>query len=251
MTRTVALLGATGFTGRLTAAELTRRGVEHRIGGRSADRLAAVPSQGDRHVVSLDDPASLDGFLDGADVLIGHVGDTSFQRFVALAVDLAQDDLGPAHLHLVALAAHRLDQHGQLQLAATGDIDHLGRVAVGQADRHIAQHFTLEPIAQVIYSDTIGESDVPNNDSTLVEFDTTNLFSIDRFPGEDRVETGLRANVGLTYTRYDPAGWSLGATDMITVKGFVGAAGFPLVIASIGVFEIWLSGHAIRRGWIA
>lgn len=70
----------------------------------------------------------------------------------------------------------------------------------------------IEPIAQVIYSDTIGEADVPNNDSTLVEFDTTNLFSIDRFPGEDRVETGLRANVGLTYTRYDPAGWSLGAT---------------------------------------
>ncbi|WP_181164421.1 LPS-assembly protein LptD [Amaricoccus solimangrovi] len=70
----------------------------------------------------------------------------------------------------------------------------------------------IEPIAQVIYSDTIGESDVPNNDSTLVEFDTTNLFSIDRFPGEDRVETGLRANLGIGYTRYDPAGWSLGAT---------------------------------------
>jgi LPS-assembly protein len=70
----------------------------------------------------------------------------------------------------------------------------------------------IEPIAQVIYSEAIGDTDVPNNDSTLVEFDTTNLFSIDRFPGEDRVETGLRANIGLTYTRYDPAGWALGAT---------------------------------------
>lgn len=70
----------------------------------------------------------------------------------------------------------------------------------------------IEPVAQVIYSDTIGDSNVPNNDSTLVEFDTTNLFSINRFPGEDRVETGLRANIGVSYTRYDPAGWSLGAT---------------------------------------
>ncbi|MER2508530.1 LPS assembly protein LptD [Amaricoccus sp.] len=68
----------------------------------------------------------------------------------------------------------------------------------------------IEPIVQVIYSDTLGEDDVPNNDSTLVEFDETNLFALNRFPGEDRIETGLRANVGLGYTRYDPAGWSLG-----------------------------------------
>ena len=72
--RTVALLGATGFTGRLTAAELTRRGVHHRLGGRSKERLEAVPSQAERHVVDIADPASLDAFLDGADVLITCVG---------------------------------------------------------------------------------------------------------------------------------------------------------------------------------
>ena len=43
MTRTVALLGATGYTGRLTAAELERRGIPHRVGGRSKERLADVP----------------------------------------------------------------------------------------------------------------------------------------------------------------------------------------------------------------
>jgi short subunit dehydrogenase-like uncharacterized protein len=74
MTRTVALLGATGYTGRLTAAELTRRGIPHRIGGRSATRLEAVPSQAERHVVDLEQPATLDAFLDGADVLITCVG---------------------------------------------------------------------------------------------------------------------------------------------------------------------------------
>jgi short subunit dehydrogenase-like uncharacterized protein len=73
-TRTVALLGATGYTGRLTAAELERRGIAHRVGGRSEERLAEVPSSGDRHVVDLTDPASLDAFLDGVDVLVTCVG---------------------------------------------------------------------------------------------------------------------------------------------------------------------------------
>lgn len=73
-----------------------------------------------------------------------------------------------------------------------------------------AQH-VITPIAQVIYSKTLGQAFVPNEDSQLPEFDETNLFSLNRFPGEDRLETGLRANVGVAYTRYDPAGWSLGA----------------------------------------
>ena len=74
MTRTVALLGATGYTGRLVAAELTRKGIPHRLGGRSDSRLAAVPSTAPRHVVDLGVPASLDAFLDGTDVLITCVG---------------------------------------------------------------------------------------------------------------------------------------------------------------------------------
>jgi short subunit dehydrogenase-like uncharacterized protein len=74
MTRTVALLGATGYTGRLTAAELERKGIPHRLGGRSKARLADVPSAAERHVVDLGDPSSLDAFLDGVDVLITCVG---------------------------------------------------------------------------------------------------------------------------------------------------------------------------------
>lgn len=74
MTRTVGLLGATGYTGRLVAAELARKGIEHRLGGRSPERLAAVPSAGERHVVDLEDPSSLDAFLAGTDVLITCVG---------------------------------------------------------------------------------------------------------------------------------------------------------------------------------
>ena len=75
-----------------------------------------------------------------------------------------------------------------------------------------AADHVIEPIVQVAWSDYLGEQDVPNEDSQLPEFDETNLFALNRFPGEDRLETGLRANLGVRYTRYDPAGWSIGAT---------------------------------------
>ncbi|WP_323006791.1 LPS-assembly protein LptD [Pseudorhodobacter sp.] len=69
----------------------------------------------------------------------------------------------------------------------------------------------IEPIMQLVLAKQ-NNSSVPNEDSALVEFDEGNLFSINRFPGSDEVEQGSYANIGLGYTRYDPAGWSLGLT---------------------------------------
>ncbi|HDR29609.1 LPS-assembly protein LptD [Rhodovulum sp.] len=66
----------------------------------------------------------------------------------------------------------------------------------------------LEPVAQLVWSRE-DKDGVPNEDSVLVEFDEANLFSLTRFAGEDLREAGLRANLGLGWTRYDPAGWSL------------------------------------------
>jgi len=69
----------------------------------------------------------------------------------------------------------------------------------------------FSPIAQLIYTPELSFNDVvPNEDSLQVEFDETNLFGLNRFPGEDRIETGFRANVGVSYRRYDPSGWNLG-----------------------------------------
>ncbi len=67
----------------------------------------------------------------------------------------------------------------------------------------------IEPVVQLVASPRATDA-VPNEDSVLVEFDEGNLFALDRFPGSDDVERGFRANVGVTYTRYDPAGWTLG-----------------------------------------
>jgi LPS-assembly protein len=67
----------------------------------------------------------------------------------------------------------------------------------------------LEPIAQVVWTpDRLTR--VPNEDSVLVEFDETNLFSLNRFAGIDGRERGLRANLGFHYTRTAASGWSLG-----------------------------------------
>lgn len=66
----------------------------------------------------------------------------------------------------------------------------------------------VEPIAQLVWSGDTSAT-VPNEDSVSVEFDEGNLFSFSRFPGADLRETGLRANLGLSWTRLDPAGWNL------------------------------------------
>ncbi|AGT07842.1 LPS-assembly protein LptD [Paracoccus aminophilus] len=71
----------------------------------------------------------------------------------------------------------------------------------------------LEPVLQVVWSPKRDWSrDVPNEDSYLIEFDEGNLFSLDRFPGWDQRESGLRVNAGMTWTRIDPAGWSIALT---------------------------------------
>ncbi len=60
---------------------------------------------------------------------------------------------------------------------------------------------TVEPIAQLILRPN--EADIgefPNEDSQSLVFSTSNLFSIDKFSGWDRVEGGSRANVGIQYT---------------------------------------------------
>ena len=46
-------------------------------------------------------------------------------------------------------------------------------------------------------------------------------------------------------------GYVLGTTDMIAHKGFLAAAGFPIVIFLLGVVAVWLSRTARERGWIA
>ena len=60
---------------------------------------------------------------------------------------------------------------------------------------------TIEPIAQLVIRPNetmIGR--FPNEDAQSLIFDDTNLFSINKYSGYDRVEGGTRLNVGTQYT---------------------------------------------------
>src|SRR5690606_14133886 len=95
----------------------------------------------------------------------------------------------------------------------------------------------IEPMAQVAWSDRWGQ-DPPDEDSRLVEFDEGNLLSIDRFPGSDRRETGLRAVVGLNWAHLG-TGWSAGAAVGRVFRG-EGDADFTQASGLAGARSDWL-----------
>src|SRR3569833_3021047 len=67
---------------------------------------------------------------------------------------------------------------------------------------------TIEPIAQVIIRPNESYAGkLPNEDAQSMVFDASNLFSVDKFSGYDRVEGGGRANVGgQATTQFDRGG---------------------------------------------
>jgi LPS-assembly protein len=69
----------------------------------------------------------------------------------------------------------------------------------------------LEPVAQIFarpdapYTSTLG---IPNEDAQSMVFDATTLFERDKFSGYDRIEGGVRANLGLRYSGTFGNGWT-------------------------------------------
>ncbi|MCP3733965.1 hypothetical protein M9979_03630 [Sphingomonas sp. RP10(2022)] len=45
-------------------------------------------------------------------------------------------------------------------------------------------------------------------------------------------------------------GWLFAATDLIAVRGAAQVVPFPVFIAAVAAFGLWLSRHARRQGWI-
>ncbi len=74
----------------------------------------------------------------------------------------------------------------------------------------------IEPIAQIVVGPQVGDRQntlYPNEDSLDLEFSDANLFGFNRFPGIDRLDGGVRANVALH------GAWYLGGT---TFDGLIG-----------------------------
>ncbi len=88
----------------------------------------------------------------------------------------------------------------------------------------------IEPVMQLVWSRQARANNVPNEDSTLVEFDEGNLFGFSRFSGADRREGGARINAGVQWTRVGATGWqvvaSAGRVHRLTGTGqFTAASG--------------------------
>jgi LPS-assembly protein len=79
----------------------------------------------------------------------------------------------------------------------------------------------IEPIVQLVTAPVVGNSQFnlyPNEDSLDLEFTDANLFSLNRFPGVDRLEGGSRASVAMH------GAWYLGGT---TFDGLIGQSYQP------------------------
>jgi LPS-assembly protein len=65
----------------------------------------------------------------------------------------------------------------------------------------------IEPIVSAVITPHGGNpDDIPNEDSLTLEFDETNLFNYNRFPGYDRWDGGPKLNYGLRAAAYGQSG---------------------------------------------
>lgn len=72
-----------------------------------------------------------------------------------------------------------------------------------------ATSHVIEPIGQVVaHNSHVDQELLPNEDAQSLIFDDTNLFETTKFSGYDRLETGVRANVGVQYTFQGPVGYA-------------------------------------------
>ncbi len=68
-------------------------------------------------------------------------------------------------------------------------------------------HQVVQPMAQVVLAPNGSNPNViPNEDSLDFEFDDTNLFSLNRFAGRDRIDPGSRVDYGLKWTAHGEEG---------------------------------------------
>jgi LPS-assembly protein len=148
-----------------------------------------------------------DGVADGRDL-----------ERISVAFDWRRNWITPSGLTIAATTAMAADAYSIVQDADFAGSPHRVSGAAGIEVRWPlvrtgpnGETQFLEPILQLV-SSTPPSTALPNGDSTLVEFDEGNLFALDRYPGADAVEAGVRLNLGVAYHRDDPEGWSWGAT---------------------------------------
>lgn len=79
------------------------------------------------------------------------------------------------------------------------------RYPLAKTGQNGARH-VLEPVAQLGWTGG-SRLDIPNDESTRVEFDQGNLLSLSRFPSADRRERSTAAALGVGWSSFGTKGW--------------------------------------------
>ena len=69
----------------------------------------------------------------------------------------------------------------------------------------------LTPRFQIVASPQLVNLAVPNEDARAIDLEDSNLFALNRFPGYDRIEDGVRFTYGLDW-QFDRPGWRIATT---------------------------------------
>lgn len=91
----------------------------------------------------------------------------------------------------------------------------------------------LTPRVQFVAAPPIRNLGVPNEDARAFDLEDTNIFSLNRFPGYDRIEDGVRVTYGLDWQLFRP-GWEVHATIGQSYR-FSGST--DLLIDGTGTFD--------------
>lgn len=192
-----------------------------------------------RSSIDTDSPADGDDIAEGADM--GRI---------SIGADWRRDWIMPGGIVAAVLGETRLDSFEVRDDAVYGGA-HTRIWGAGAVELRwpwlratAAGQQVLEPIMQLAWASG-HRSGVPNEDSRLVDFDEGNLFSLNRFPGNDAVETGRRLTLGLSLTQVSAEGWSIGLTGgrvfrSAAVPGFSAASGLD------GSTSDWMIGATLE-----
>lgn len=179
---------------------LVRRVTPGLIGGQATLRFDL---HGLARQSSLSFDANGDGVTDGRDVARASLG-VDWRRQSILDNGMVLGLAGSLSADLYSIAQDSAFPGTVTRVTPTVAVDLSWPWVKQRRGGHSAQ--VIEPVAQIVWSPDPGDA-VPNEDSAQVEFDEGNLFAFSRFPGADLYEAGLRTNLGLTWSRFDPDGW--------------------------------------------
>lgn len=171
-------------------------------------RLGAAAHGHLRYSTLTTDGADTDTWADGRDV--ARLNATAlWQRTWTLTGGIRATTLAS-----LAIDSYRIAQIGTTAQAQATKVTPSLAVTLRWPLRKTARsgaYHVIEPLAQVAW---VGGNnpDIPNDESTRVEFDEGNLLSLSRFPSVDRYERGASVAYGANWTRFDPYGWQAGVT---------------------------------------